>query len=68
MTITCINVQALLAPDGLVVKSPAWCRELKIHQQNPSWMPFGLDIKLAGPCTSAYAGQVKYATKFAQMG
>ena len=35
---------------------------MDLQQQNPSWMSFGWDIKLAAPYTSVYAGQVKDPT------
>ena len=61
---------------GLVVKTLACCAggpgidpragnpkfSRDLHQQNPSWMSFGWDVKLAVPCTSVYAGQVKDPT------
>ena len=67
---------ALKPLGGLVVKTLACCaggtgfdprvENLKfskdLHQQNPRWMSFGWDVKLAAPCTSVYAGQVKDPT------
>ena len=57
---------------GLVVKILACCAggigfdpweenpicTTDLHQQNPSWMSFRWDIKLAIPCTSVNARQV----------
>ena len=61
---------------GLVVKSQTCCAggpgfdprvenskfSKDLHQQIPSWMSLGWDVKLAAPCTSVYAGQVKDPT------
>ena len=39
-----------------------WEVKFWLHQQNPSWMSFGCDVKLAVPCARVYAGQAKDAT------